>query len=74
MKRINIHFDEDWLKRLNELVIKVNKSGQYWTGATRADLIRLAVGNLYKLPKPYFRTWEKELLEKSNKQGKKCQK
>ena len=66
MKRVNIHLEEVWLKKLDEICqkIKDNKIPDYWVwGVTRADLIRLAVAEFYGFESPYVHTSANRLLE-----------
>lgn len=66
MKRINIHFDESNIKRLDEIASDVRKKifrYQYCGNTTRADLIRFAVVNFYDLPTTFTHVYGKRLLE-----------
>ncbi len=79
MKRFNIHFDENWLKSLDDLAKKINDNTKWWSSVTRAALIRLAVGKTYNLPDvdSSLHNYQEEILKvlkKLNRQGKKCQK
>ena len=70
MKRINMHLDEKMLKRLDELVVKVQSSGVGGTRmlyVSRADLIRLAIGMYFNLDVPYIHCYSNHIEEVVNK-------
>ena len=49
MKRYNIHLSEDNIKKLDELLPKIQKSGSSWSIShlKRADLIRYAIAKTF---------------------------
>jgi len=66
MKRVNIHLDEEMLKQLDELLVKIKSSGStaiWGQNITRADLIRLAVGKYFNLDVLYIHCYSNHIEE-----------
>lgn len=77
LKRVNIHFDNETLVKLDEVCKKIREKGHwYQRSISRADLIRLAVSVVFNINFTYVHTSKDSLLElieelKPKKKGKK---
>ena len=66
MKRYNIHFDEDWIKELDQITVKVAEEmggRHYWTGVARADIVRVGLAIAFNLNMPYVRHSPEDLIK-----------
>ena len=64
MKRINMHLENDTVVKLDKIVEKIRqKSSWSYRSITRADLIRLAISELFKIKYPYIHTSSEALLD-----------
>ena len=64
MKRVNIHLEEEWLRKLDELMnkIKYSKENKFWVqGLTRADLIRVAIAKYFSFNRLYTHSWGRDI-------------
>lgn len=64
MKRVNLHFDNEVIEKLDEVCKKLReKRPWYQRGISRADLIRLAVAQMFDLKFTYVHASKENLLE-----------